>query len=194
MIDILGIGTLLCPASVARTCPDFQNFRLITLQGYKRVFNKVDPTLPTFTSTAIANISLVPCEAAVPMVVSVFSIPEDQFHHLLVREFDYDMATIIVDDNGTPLRVMACLKSSDAAINRLASSHPLRAKALADLRTRYQGDIWRSDIYPAPSYIAKCRKAANNQSAAVWENFLDTTFLADEKTSLRRYLAAAKNL
>src|SRR5690606_35119050 len=127
MINILGIGTLLCPTSVARTCPGFQGFHLVTLQGYKRVFNKVDPTLICFADKAIANISLVPCSAAQPMVVSIFSIPPQQLNHLTSREFDYTLSTISIKDNQLTIRALACLKSCDTTIQDLAKNDPLRA-------------------------------------------------------------------
>ena len=50
--------------------------------------------------------------------------------------------------------------------------------------------IWDSpgEIYPCRLYLRHCLLAAQNLSTEVYENFLDTTYLYDRKSKLRKYV------
>lgn len=49
--------------------------------------------------------------------------------------------------------------------------------------------IWRDDVFPCRVYLRHCLLAAKSLSDAAYNDFLDHTFLADRKTTIREYLA-----
>uniref|UniRef100_A0A162B4B3 Uncharacterized protein n=1 Tax=Daucus carota subsp. sativus TaxID=79200 RepID=A0A162B4B3_DAUCS len=51
--------------------------------------------------------------------------------------------------------------------------------------------IWRDDILPCRVYLRHCVLAAKNLGDAVYNNFMDYTFLGDRKTTIREYLKTA---
>ena len=53
----------------------------------------------------------------------------------------------------------------------------------------YAGRIRRDDVLPFPTYLAHVVRALKGVSDEVYEDFLDTTWLADGETRLRAYLA-----
>ena len=52
----------------------------------------------------------------------------------------------------------------------------------------YSGPPYRRDIFPIPSYTLRCLRAYAALGAAHLDNFLDASFLGDERTSLRFHL------
>jgi len=59
--------------------------------------------------------------------------------------------------------------------------------------------IWRRDLLPCRLYLRHCVLAAGNlakrfQLPIIYENFLDSTFLGDGKTSMRQYLGDRKQI
>jgi hypothetical protein len=48
--------------------------------------------------------------------------------------------------------------------------------------------IWRDDIFPCRVYLRHCVLATKKQGEAVYDNFLDHTFLGDRKTTIRKWL------
>lgn len=59
---------------------------------------------------------------------------------------------------------------------------------IEEQRQGYTGDIYRTDVYPARSYLEKCYRAYRAAGRAAYENFLDSSYLADRKTLLVDYL------
>ena len=49
------------------------------------------------------------------------------------------------------------------------------------------GHIWRTDILPFPPYLKFCLQSARNLGPEAYRNFLDTSFIADGKTTIREY-------
>lgn len=52
----------------------------------------------------------------------------------------------------------------------------------------YSGALYRRDILPIPAYTLRCLRAYAALGAAHIDNFLDASFLGDERTSLRVHL------
>ena len=49
--------------------------------------------------------------------------------------------------------------------------------------------VWRDDVLPCRAYLRHCVLAAQNLSPAAHASFLDQTFLADRRTTIREHLA-----
>jgi len=48
--------------------------------------------------------------------------------------------------------------------------------------------VWRDDVLPCRPYLRHCVLAAKKLSDDISNNFLDHTYLADRKTTIRQYL------
>ncbi|ONK63384.1 uncharacterized protein A4U43_C07F14570 [Asparagus officinalis] len=195
-LSICGFGSLLSERSARSTFPDLRNFRVGVLRGFRRVFAHV---APIFFERGIANqetgevssLSVEPCDGET-LIVTVFEIGKSEVPAFIEREIEFRFLAVIPESlDGTPYSAPAvvCARYSDEEYLRI------RCKGSKEIFFQNYGrynvhKIWRDDILPCRVYLRHCVLAAKNLSEAAYENFLDHTFLADRKTTIRDYLAS----
>jgi hypothetical protein len=191
MITVVGYGSLLSEESARKTAPGLSGFRLVSVTGYKRIFNKVGII---FLQTGIADINtpyLSSCATRsapeVTIVCSAFECSEAEFLNIYEREhrfrwIEVALSSAVSQDAG---RICTEYNDTDYRLNKCVTDKVYFER----VGRYYTGKIWRNDILPNKRYLALCLKAAATHGTQVLDNFLDTSFLADGTTPLRRYLA-----
>ncbi|WP_432470494.1 gamma-glutamylcyclotransferase [Amphritea sp. HPY] len=191
MISVVGYGSLLAEHSARQTVPALSNFRLVRVPGYRRIFNKVGVVFLSRHGAAPDSLHLASCstEAAVDseIICSQFECSAEDFVELYEREHRFRWIEVdTVSLTGEVARGRMCTGYDDLEyrLNKCITPQEYEVR----VGRYYTGRIWRDDILPYPRYLAFCLQAAESQGAAVLNNFLDSSFLADGVTSIRRYL------
>ncbi|RYR12976.1 hypothetical protein Ahy_B04g070219 isoform E [Arachis hypogaea] len=168
-ISICGFGSLLSETSARSTFPDLLNFRVARLNGFRRVFAHV---APVFFERGIAKPET--------MVTS---------HRFLTRLFVFpENLEQILDGKPFDFPAVLCTRYSDEEFLHI------RCKGSKEVYFQQYGrwnidKIWRDDVFPCRVYLRHCVLAAKNLGDTAYDNFLDHTYLADRKTTIREYLA-----
>lgn len=192
-ISICGFGSLLSEKSALYTFPNLRNFRVGVLHGFRRVFAHV---APVFLDRGIANIetkelsslSVEPCVGE-SIVVTVFEISVSEVPAFIEREHEFRFLAVTVEDKeGQPFSQQAviCARYSDEEYRRI------RCQGSSEEYYRRYGrhkieQIWRDDIFPCRVYLRHCVLAAKNLGEDAYESFLDHTYVADRRTTIRTY-------
>ena len=194
-IQVIGYGSLLSLRSARESAPDLRDFRLVTVRNYKRLFNKVSPRWyrrsPDRSDVHAAGFRVASCSArpapGIALTCTAFSVTEADFLHLFEREHHYRwVSTPCVEADGSETTGRMCAEWTDAEYRRE------RCATDAEYHERvgryYEGPIWRDDILPFPPYLSECLDGARARGPAVYENFCDTSFLADATTTIAEYI------
>jgi len=197
MISVIGYGSLLSETSARETVPLLQNFRLVKVEGYRRIFNKVGIVFfsrhgASTTDLEIASCSTEPCDSSV-MWCSQFECPEEAFVDLYEREHRFrwiEVETCDAEGQRTVGRMCTGFSDSEYRLNKCVTPQEYQRR----VGQYYNGPLWRDDILPFPRYLAFCLQAAASQGDEILSNFMDTTFLADGETSVRAYVASHPTL
>ena len=192
---VAGFGSLLSERSARFTFPGLRNFREGRVRGWRRVFAH---TTPVFLQRGIANLETremgsLSCEAAAgaELVVCLFDIALDgEFVAAWVeREHEYQFVATPVftsDGEALPERALLCTAWTDEEYRRE------RCTGKEEFWERYGqygvDQVWRNDVLPCRAYLRHCVLAAQNLSPAAHASFLDQTFLADRRTTIREHL------
>ncbi|MDO6513073.1 gamma-glutamylcyclotransferase [Neptuniibacter sp. 2_MG-2023] len=197
MKSIIGYGSLLSEGSARETVPSLENFRIVEVSGYKRVFNKVGVVFfsrhnATADSQEIACCSTLEARDST-IICSQFECSDDAYHALYEREHRYDWLEVDTfhPEEGVS-RGFMCTTNTDTAYRQTKCAS--EQEYYERVGQYYSGQLWRNDILPFPRYLAFCLQAAEGQGAEVLDNFLDSSFLADGNTSIRAYLKEAPHL
>lgn len=207
MISVVGYGSLLSEISARQTVPALQNFRLVRVPGYRRIFNKVGVVFLSRHGADQNSLELASCstEAAdgCEIICSQFECSPEDFLELYEREHRFrwiEVETVSVDS-----------LSSDSSQRRGAKTSGRMCTGYDDMGYRlnkcitpaeyelrvgryYKGALWRDDILPFPRYLAFCLQAASSQGEEVLNNFLDSSYLADGVTNIRTHLQQSLEL
>ncbi|ESW10943.1 hypothetical protein PHAVU_009G251800 [Phaseolus vulgaris] len=194
-ISICGFGSLLSERSARSTFPDLANFRTAQLKSFRRVFAHV---APVFFERAIAkpetmeisSLSVEPCEGET-LVVTVFEIRKSEIPDFIKREVEFRFLAVLpetLDGNAFDFPAVLCARYSDEEFFNI------RCKGNKEIYFQQYGrwnidKIWRDDVLPCRIYLRHCVLAAKNLGETAYNNFLDHTYLADRKTTIREYLA-----
>lgn len=192
MISVVGFGSLLSERSARDTVPGLSDYRLVKVSGYRRIFNKVGIVFiagqgQSAESLEVSSCSTEPCEATT-IICAQFECPLDQFVELYEREHRYrwiEVSPVGLDGAPQPAARM-CSRYSDLdyRLNKCVTEQEYHER----VGRHYRGVIWRDDILPFPRYLKFCLVSAAGHGREVLDNFLDTSFLADGRTSVRQYL------
>ncbi len=192
MISLFGYGSLISETSARRTCPNLQNFHHVYAKNVARVFGKVNPQSllrgeGNLETMEVAPVILVEKESAITYGCS-FDIPEDEWPALQMREFDYGEGEITVFDIKThqpkTVKTFFGLKTD----NEIPKNTEMAKQYWYDVRQHYQGKMYRDDVLPEPLYLERCLNAFKQVGIEMYDNFLDQTYLADRKTTIRDYI------
>ncbi|KAI5650862.1 hypothetical protein M9H77_36867 [Catharanthus roseus] len=195
LISICGFGSLLSERSARSTFPDLINFRIGKLSGFRRVFAHVAPIffergIAKPETKEISSLSVEPCEDE-SLIVTIFEIQRSEIPSFIEREHEFRFLAVIPETlNGllytNPAVLCARYSDKEYLQNRCKGSQEIFFQRYG----RYDIDkIWRDDILPCRVYLRHCVLAAKNLGDVAYDNFLDHTFLADRKTTIREYLA-----
>ncbi len=198
MISVVGYGSLLSEQSARQTVPELENFRLVRVPGYRRIFNKVGVVFFSRHGAIEANLDIASCSTepahATEIICCQFECSEEAFADLYEREHRFRW--IEVDT--------VSLKQAEAATGRMCTGYSDAEYRLNKCITAseyhrrvgqfYSGPLWREDILPFPRYLVFCLQSAATQGDQVLNNFLDTTFLADGMTTIRQHIADTPSL
>ncbi|KAB1213931.1 hypothetical protein CJ030_MR5G017194 [Morella rubra] len=207
LISICGFGSLLSvsivlsiflwrPERSARsTFPCLINFRVARLNGFRRVFAHAAPIffergIAKPETREISSLSVEPCEGET-LIVTVFEIQKSEIPSFIERELEFRFLAVLPETlNGKPFDKPAvlCARYSDEEFFQV------RCKGSKEIYFQHYGrynihKIWQDDILPCRVYLRHCVLAAKNLSNVAYNNFLDHTFLADRKTTIREYFA-----
>ncbi|KAJ9537105.1 hypothetical protein OSB04_029838 [Centaurea solstitialis] len=183
--------------SARSTFPDLINFRVAKLNGFRRVFAHVAPIffergIAKPETKEISSLSVEPCEGE-SLIVTVFEIKRSEIPSYIEREHEFRFLAVhpeTLEGNQYAIPAVLCARYSDEEYfqNRCKGSQEIYHERYG----RFGIDkIWRDDVLPCRTYCRHCVLAAKNLGDEAYANFLDHTYLADRKTTLRKYLATA---
>ena len=190
-VTIGGFGSLMDEASARATTPSITNWRYGWVDGYVRVFNLVSilniirgnatgDHLATCTARAVASGKLRVC---------LYDVPASEYPQLLARERRLrEVVTPYREDTGQVGDCVIFGEYSDAEYR--AERATTEAMWQEEVGQFYSGNaIYRDDLLPVPSYLARCLTAFKKLGDESLDNFLDQSFLGDGKTTIREYIA-----
>ncbi|KAG5144040.1 hypothetical protein AAZX31_07G226700 [Glycine max] len=192
-ISICGYGSLLSETSARTTFPDLVNFRIARLTGFRRLFNSVGRIFFThrvanIKTQEIAGLSVEPCDGEF-VVVAVFEIKNTEIPAFIEREREYRFLAVVPETlDGKPFinPAVLCASYTDEEFFKFRCSEG-REKYFEQYGEYKIHKIWRDDVFPCRVYLRHCVLAAKSLGDEVHNNFLDHTFLADRKTTIRQY-------
>lgn len=197
MISVIGYGSLLSEQSARETVPELENFRLVEVPGYRRIFNKVGIVFFSRHGASEADLEIASCSTqaydGISIVCSQFECSEKAFLGLYEREHRFRWVEVeTLDQRGERSlgRICTGFNDQDYRLNKCITDDEYQRR----VGRFYSGSLWRDDILPFPRYLAFCLQAASSQGEAVLDNFLDSSYLADGITSIRSYLKSAPAL
>lgn len=185
-----GYGSLVYENWAKASVPELQNFSFYNLTGYRRVFGKVHPFCiyrnEANWDTMEAAACFIEPDPESKLIVSGFEVPASEYPELRKRECDYREITVTLKNNDA---------TKTAKVFEGYGTDANFPAPLADIYShwpwmiqKYQGDIYRNDILPSQPYLWRCLSAHALAGDEALNNFLDTTYLADRKTTLRTYI------
>nr|XP_043628457.1 uncharacterized protein LOC122599912 [Erigeron canadensis] len=194
-LSICGFGSLLSERSARSTFPDLVNFRVAKLNGFRRVFAHVAPIffergIAKPETKEISSLSVEPCEGE-SLIVTVFEIKKSEIPSYIEREHEFRFLAVqpeTLDGHRYATSAVLCARYSDEEYfqNRCKGKQEIYHERYG----RFGIDkIWRDDVLPCRVYCRHCVLAAKNLGNTAYDNFLDHTYLADRKTTLRKYLS-----
>ena len=80
---------------------------------------------------------------------------------------------------------LLCVEFTDEAYRARCQSNDCYMEKVGQY---YSGKLWRDDILPARVYASFVLQSVYDLGPECYDNFLDTSFLADGRTSIRQYL------
>lgn len=206
LVTIVGFGSLLSKRSALTTTPNITGYQYVRVKGYQRLFAHPAaiffergefPGIARPDTKEIASLSTRP-EPKSSFVACAYQIPRAEWEPLEQREEEFAFVEAefepLEDDApnlGTKFGLM-CTRSTDEKMKQTS----LWERYEKYLRP-YYGDVsvwgWAADsgIRPCPVYCRHCVLAVQKEGVPdyVTKSFLDETFLVDQKTTLRDYLA-----
>lgn len=192
-ISIIGLGSLMSESSARKTCPSLTDFRIEQLKGWRRIFNK---TIRRENEELyfLPDGKVYSCLSAVPsvdevMYVSHFKIPLLEWTNFVIREFEYKLIEVPLLSGEKGVLCVGDYKD-DVECELVCSADPFRAECWENWVIEHpESVLWRSDLLPHQPYVDKCLDALREHGDDVLDNWLDTTYLGDNTTTMREYLS-----
>ena len=176
---LVGYGSLLNRDSAARTIKDTprEGHPPVLALGARRVFNYVIPgaRLKSYGG------NFPPRERAA-LNVDYTRSPADALNGRLLTVAPPDLAALREREFGYDLRPVVCVRWGEWEAAPFTASVLVAAEG-----TRGGRQVIDNDALPHPLYAGLCRAGAHAVSEAFLQLYLETTFLADRKTSLAEW-------
>lgn len=196
MITVVGYASLLSYESAKQTVPNLKNFRLAKVKGYKRIFNKVEIVFFRMDKIDASDIKISTCttqqDKRYEIICTLFECNEDEFLDIYEREHGFKWVYVNCEEENSATKARICTEYNDEEyfLNKCITYREYYRR----VEQYYTGKIWRDDILPYPRYLKHCLKAAHDHGEEVFNNFIDTSFLANGKTTIRSYLESNQDL
>ena len=196
-LTVLGLGSLLSERSSRTTYPRLTNFRLARVEGYRRVFGHpagifFERGIANAETKEFSSLCAEPCAGA-GFICTVFETPNDsadEWAAFVKREEEFELVTVPYRGlDGSAGEGLLCCRSTDEAYIKQWGQERFDAFTAALPVKTIWGYAEDSGLRPCAVYLRHCCLAAQKLGDAAYASFLDETFLADRKTSLRSYLA-----
>lgn len=212
VVTVFGYGSLMDWRSAQKTMPNAGRFRPGRLEGYRRVFSLVSvyqckSGRANWTTKEVAALAArrhrrrrASGEGGIGteeegIIGCLFDIPAGELPSYFKREARYRFLRAPVTEleaAGAPVTTEAwvCVEGDDASYRATFNGDDeLYTTAVGQW---YDGVLWgRPDILPGRPYLRACLRAARN--GGCFDNFVDTTFLADGVTSIRSYIESDRD-
>ncbi|XP_027164497.1 uncharacterized protein LOC113764722 isoform X1 [Coffea eugenioides] len=195
LVSVCGFGSLLSERSARSTFPELINFRIGKLSGFRRVFAHVAPIffergIAKPETKEISSLSVEPCDGE-SLIITIFEIPKSEIPSFIEREHEFRFLVVVPETiNGlfytNPAVLCARYSDEEYFQNRCKGNQEIFFQRYGRYGIQ---KIWHDDILPCRVYLRHCVLAAENLGDLVYNNFVDHTFLADRKTTIRDYLA-----
>lgn len=193
-ISICGYGSLLSEKSARSTFPHLINFRTARLTGFRRLFSVVgafffNHGIANLKTQEVAGLSVEPCQGGETIIITVFDIKKSEIPAFIKREREYRFLSVFPESlAGVPFTSPAviCASYSDEEFFkfRCCEGREIYFKQYGEYNIH---KIWRNDVLPCRVYLRHCVLAAKSLGDEAYNNFLDHTFIADRKTTIRKY-------
>jgi len=189
----VGIGSLLSERSARTTFPELRNFRSARIGGYQRKFGKVGVILIREGLANWDTVEVASC-AAFPapdheLQVTLFEIDSRETPAFYERENLFRIVPVQAEplDGSASCEALLCAAFSDAEYRERCGSEAEYQRRVGQY---YDGLLWRDDILPCRAYLQHCVAAATSLGPEQLAHFLDHSYLADGRTTIRQYYAA----
>lgn len=187
-----GYGSLVHKEWAQASVPNLADFSLFKLKNYRRVFGKVHPFCiyrneANWGTREVAACFIEPAEGH-GLIVSGFSILSAEWPALRLRECDYGVKTVTLEPLAGGCAIEAKIFIGYPSDHQMPQTLDETYSHWPWMRQKYQGEIYRHDIYPSRAYLQRCLQAYAMQGEGALDNFLDHSFLADRQTTLRTHL------
>lgn len=210
-VKILGFGSLLSERSSRLTFPNLQDFHLVRVSNYRRVFAHpasifFQRKIANLETLEFSSLSVEPCEGA-SFVASVFSVPNNDNNMLDAngvpsaafreREEEYSIipvsyqelagGTTSSHDESTSTAIICTRSTDEAYLQQWGQERFDEYYAKYGIHTIWG---WKPDsgLRPCAVYLRHCYLAAASMGKVCLDSFLDETFLVDRVTTIREYL------
>jgi len=192
--SIGGFGSLLSERSAKSTFPNLHNFRLAKLKNWRRVFAHVGTVFFVLgiarpDTREMSGLSVEEYEGE-ELFISVFDIPIEEVPLFYAREEPFRFEEVNYENlDGTPASdtIMICAHWNDIDYKRVKCHNS--EEEFHKKYGQYGIDkVWCDDVFPCRPYLRHCVLAATKLGEVILNNFLDHTYLADRKTTIRQYL------
>jgi len=192
--SIIGFGSLLSQRSALSSFPNLKNFRIGRLCNWRRVFAHAPAIfavrgIARFDTKEMSSLSIEECEGE-ELIVTLFEIPINELPSFYEREEEFRIVKAQAESLAGQLErnlALVCAAWNDEDYKRERCNN-----SEEEFQKRYGRygitKIWRNDILPCRIYLRHCILAATKQGDLVLNNFLDHTYIADRKTTIREYI------
>ena len=199
-LTVIGFGSLMSEESSRGTFPKLRNFRYARVEGWRRVMRHpasifFERGIANLETKEMSSLSAEPYEGE-GFVVCVFDVDQpsqEEMEEFRKREEEFELvpASFTELDSGITGSGLICSASTDAAFIERWGQDTFDAKYVS-YGIHSIWDDWGTDsgIRPCPVYLRHCVLATSKEGvdSRARDSFLDETFLADRKTTVRRYL------
>src|SRR5262249_26062142 len=152
------------------TIPSLQDFKLVTVANYKRVFNKVGIVFFQRYKLAMDDREISSCSTrpspGTTMICSLFSCTEADFLNVYEREHRFRWINVECRSESQAEVARMCTENDDE--NYLLNKCVTPSEYYRRVGRFYTGRIWRDDILPFPTYLQHCLQAARQHGEEVY--------------------------
>ena len=190
-LTVAGYASLVDERSARETVPTLRRFRRGTVRDHCRIFNLVsiiNLSRGLASGRRLATATARPQRGS-DLLVALFDLPLSELPALLARERRLRVCCVPYEEAGGA-------RGHAALFGEYTHAEYLSERCGGDLHAYHNevgrwypdGEIYRPDLLPVPSYVLRCVRAHRVAGPAALANLLDESFLGDGETSLRTQL------